>query len=176
MHTDMGKIWKGKVKNWLILKKRGDSSRNWSPAYKERESTRRRGNELAGYLTLQLHAQEALWTTKAGWWMWNSLRKGYTQMHSLPCELFQVLENNKKEEWVSSCVKNNPQTRCSSEWRPEEKEKTGILMSQVVYFFRGVWLMHCKGTAEMWKWINKYKEQHPIWSTKKLCVKDRSGE
>lgn len=49
---------------------------------KQKKRTGEWGNELAGYLTLQLHAQETLWNTKVGWWMVNSLRKvGYTQMH-----------------------------------------------------------------------------------------------
>lgn len=52
---------------------------------REQTHTRKGGewsNELAVYLTLQLHAQEAFWNTNVGLWLVNSLRKCYTQMHS----------------------------------------------------------------------------------------------
>lgn len=47
---------------------------------KQKKTTGEWGDDLAGYLTLQLHAQEILWNPKVGWWLANSLRKCNTQI------------------------------------------------------------------------------------------------
>ena len=156
------KIRKAQRKHWICrgtrrFKQKKIKKKNWSTTYKEKAQERdRRMKQWAGRISNSpASCSETLWNTHIGWWLVNSLRKSYTQMHpscrmnySSPtvCTFFfwkkqlQDFKAGLKDLWMSIWIKigkmNYTKQPLDMGMKDnKEKEQPWVQKSKVIYYF-----------------------------------------